>query len=974
MKTKALLIIILLATTWQLTAQKLPSFTHDADSVLSHLNKSYITTGILYDRVYPSAMLHVFNTSLSDTTNVHHFKQAYYELYNASYNKQTLLSPEAVDKRMKAISADSKVPIGIMNFKFNQVDTNAVVNHLIENRNGIFYDVANRNPYWKKQVSIISPLTDSIEGLEVSFQTSPALFLQNTGNAIASLKADFNNGRGLINIGLNNSITASYTSYGQKIIKFIIKYQDNTQVATYARLKLVMKKISASRSVATTCDKDGYITASIPFTDYENNTFKGQGNIHYYFSTSTPCNGKVKKPIIILDGFDPGDKRSISQLYDMYLNNADRYRFCDTMRSKGYDIVVLNFPEYTNELGKAVDGGADYIERNAFVLVTLINQLNQEMKDNGSTEKLVIIGPSMGGLISRYALAWMEKNNQPHNTRLWFSLDSPHGGANIPIGSQKYIEFFANNGNKGAQETLDSQLNNPAAKEQLLHHYLSYSDEAKGAPGFRDRFAQSLANNGVAGSGGFPVIPRKISLVDGSLNGSLLPNAAACQMVLNSKSYLTVNLFLFKVQLFRVADASVYFAGSYGNSCTVLTASQLFKSSVTAKGYAQPASVSYDIAPGGSRSSFTTLADQSKGYSAFFQFLIELGKYNDFSVYNGSHSFVPTKSALAFTGANHDFAESVYERNLVCTGETPFNTYYGGTVNLEHSYIDSAMAHFAIDEITGTLREPSYLSSLPAVNIAGPDTFCDPGGIYSVQGANILPGTNFSWSVSPAIATVSGGNAAQVQLTKISNGAATLSLQLSKACGINQKITKSFSISGYNSSDYPVSGPASANNSQSVTFTTNKLAGATNYNWSWPADWSYISGQGTNSIALRTGNVSGYVGVSVANACAPESSAATMYVRVKNNTFTLNVSPNPTTSNITIKTTQSQILKHDASQQDKIYKLEVLDIFGNIKGKFSYSSGETIIKMNVSTLANGTYFIHAYNGTAWTYQKIIVAR
>ncbi|HUP11672.1 MAG TPA: hypothetical protein VM187_05660, partial [Niastella sp.] len=406
---------------------------------------------------------------------------------------------------------------------------------------------------------------------------------------------------------------------------------------------------------------------------------------------------------------------------------------------EGYDIVVLNFPEYINELGSTVDGGADYIERNAFVLVRLINRLNGQLRANGSTEKLVIIGPSMGGMISRYALAYMEKNNMAHNTRLWISLDAPHNGANVPIGAQKYLEFFANNGNKGAQETLDQQLNNPAAKQQLLHHYLSYSEVAKGAPGFRDRFVQALSNNGVSGSNGFPLIPRKVALVDGSLNGSLQPNSAACQEVLNSKSYLAVNVFLFKVRLFRIAQASIFFSGSYGNMCTVLSASQLSKGGVVANGSAPAPSVSYDVAPGGSRTSFTTLADQAHGYSAFFHFLIELGSHTNFDVYNGSHSFVPTKSALAFKGTNEDLAENIYERNLVCTGETPFNTYYGGTKNLEHSFIDSAMAGFAIAEINGEQREPSFVSPLPLCYISGSGDFCESGGKYLLQGDSIRP-------------------------------------------------------------------------------------------------------------------------------------------------------------------------------------------------------------------------------------------
>lgn len=922
-------------------------------------------------------MLHVFNTFYFDTTNIHHFKQAYYELYNAKYYKANLVKPDTVDRRIKAMSIGGKVPIGIINFRFNQIDTNSVADNLIENRNGTFYDVLNRprSPYWKKQVSIISPLTDSAEGLQVSFQTSPGLYLQNTGHAITSLKADFNNGRGLINIGLNNTVKINYSSYGKKIIKFIIKYHDNKQVTTYAYLKLVKPKSLALRTLASTCDKDGYIKASIPFTDYENNTFKGQGNIRYYFSTSTACNGKVKKPIIILDGFDPGDQRPISGLYDTFLNNPDRYKFADVIRSKGYDIVVLNFPEYTNEFGKTIDGGADYIERNAFVLVKLINKLNQELKDNGSTEKLVIIGPSMGGMISRYALAWMEKNNRPYNTRMWISLDAPHNGANIPIGAQKYVEFFANNGNKGAQETLQKQLNNPASKQQLLHHYLSYSEVAKGAPGFRDRFARALVNNGVPGSNGFPVIPRKIALTNGSLSGSLQPNSAACQPVLNSKSYLTINLFLFKVQLFRIALASINFSGSYGNACTVLSASQVLKGGLTAKGSAPGASVSYDIAPGGSRTSFSRLADQGKGYSEFFQFLLELGSYTEFNVYNSSHSFVPTKSALAFKGTNEDLAESLYDRNLVCTGETPFNTYYGGTKNSEHSYIDSAMAKFAIAEITGKPHKPSYVTSLPSVYISGPDKFCDPAGIYSLQGGSVSPGTSFAWSVSPAIASItSGKNATGVQLSKISSGTATLSLQLNKTCGLKQTLTKTFSIGGYSSSDYPVSGPSSAFSNQYVYFSTNQLPGATNYSWFWPAGWTYVSGQGTYSLALRTGSSSGLVGVRVANACDAGGSPGTKYVHVNNYSFVMQVAPNPTVSDVTITTGQIPFLKSGLVAADKIYKLEVIDVFGNIKKKFSYSSGETNIKINVSTLINGTYVIRVYNGMVWTYKKVVIAR
>src|SRR5919107_3673900 len=137
-------LFILIAGTTVLKAQKLPSFTHLADSVFENLNKSYITTGILYDRVYPSAMLHVFNSSYSDTSNIYHFSQAYYELYNAKYNRAGMTEPGLLDERIKQATTAGKVPIGVINFNFNQIDTNSLASNLLENRNGIFYDVPNR--------------------------------------------------------------------------------------------------------------------------------------------------------------------------------------------------------------------------------------------------------------------------------------------------------------------------------------------------------------------------------------------------------------------------------------------------------------------------------------------------------------------------------------------------------------------------------------------------------------------------------------------------------------------------------------------------------------------------------------------------------------------------------------------------------------------------------------------------------------
>ena len=108
------------------------------------------------------------------------------------------------------------------------------------------------------------------------------------------------------------------------------------------------------------------------------------------------------------------------------------------------------------------------------------NQYNESDKEFSritemiQNEKLVITGSSMGGQVVRYALAYMEKHNMNHNTRLYISQDSPHLGANIPLGVQDFLDYNATIlHNADARESMDRKLDNPAAREMLLQHHLN---------------------------------------------------------------------------------------------------------------------------------------------------------------------------------------------------------------------------------------------------------------------------------------------------------------------------------------------------------------------------------------------------------------------------------------------------------------------------------------------------------------------
>ena len=230
------------------------------------------------------------------------------------------------------------------------------------------------------------------------------------------------------------------------------------------------------------------------------------------------------KPIFFVDGFDPGDGRTIPLMYSLLNFGTPTQNLAELVRDQGFDLVVLNFPTYTSSSDGStlIDGGADFIQRNAFILTELITTINA-MKTG--SEQNVLIGPSMGGLISRYALRYMEQNALDHDTRLYMSFDSPHRGANVPIGIQ-YLFNYMLNGDPAItaiEPVVNGLLNSAAAKQMLVDHFSSHLNVAStyeqdptkllpdGAANFRDAFQAELD------AMGFPQTTRNVSIINDEL-------------------------------------------------------------------------------------------------------------------------------------------------------------------------------------------------------------------------------------------------------------------------------------------------------------------------------------------------------------------------------------------------------------------------------------------------------------------------
>jgi len=424
------------------------------------------------------------------------------------------------------------------------------------------------------------------------------------------------------------------------------------------------------------------ITSTIEYQGYdETQSYFGEGEYQIFLDN---VDGVLDKPVIIIDGFDPGDTRDIAALYGSL--NFDGGNLADFLRDEGYDLVALNAPQYTTD-GKDIDGGADYIQRNAMVLIELINLINNQKIGN---EELVIIGPSMGGLIARYGLTYMEQNAMNHETRLFISFDSPHLGANIPISLQYLLNYFAKaQANADAQFVVDNVLNSPAAKEMLIDHYLAHllngSDYEQdpnlllpnGAPNFRNVFQSELNNLG------FPQNVRNVAIINGSGAGTNIgfPGALMVDTTLDLGAGITADVILhftpFAGESINVTDFVGYFNGGQITDFSADSESFNFTSGL-------------DSSPGGMSRISSSLSGNTNPVILALLEALEQDEY----------SFIPTLSSLAIDSESDWYA-------IPNSDNSPFDNSYIPSENEFHFTLTPQNVAFAISEI---LQEPLEIS------------------------------------------------------------------------------------------------------------------------------------------------------------------------------------------------------------------------------------------------------------------------
>ena len=701
---------------------------HDKlDHSLFYLDKAPITTKFLIDRVTQTAELMTFGNVGNNTSSNDHFNSAYKELFEASYDNPDWYDPKIlVGVARKYKTANLVSPISVINVNFNYLDELAVTDNLVEIINGRVIDKPNRSrsPYLTREVLVVSVLGDKgyKRGLN-KFLFPRSLYFENTIKTITTLSIDFANGAGPVTVLPDQIVNVNYTTLGKKTLNIVVNFSDGTSKSTMddiipeEDMYEIPRGLDAAKFIdePIKADLGGFVPYNTTGADETPDAYPdvpGEGDLRFYYDKNIVAGTKIadfdiKNPVIILDGFDHNDKRTQTKLYSgqfQYVKNvapSPTTNIVENLVAAGYQVFVLNFPTYKigdqfildrNRQPSSIDvdrdGGADYIERNAMVLVKLIQEINKRIRDLNKTDKISIIGPSMGGLISRYALTYMEQRNLNPNTKLWVSFDSPHHGANINIGDQLFFKYISGLTKRPEAQDGIETLKSVAAKQLMIHHYSKVAypkvgDDPRVISGhlFHDTFFNTI------NAMGFPQTTCNVALINGRLDGSLQENAPGnCGTSLNVIYEIKYTIFTYNRKILLKLPINTTMVAKISPSnrdiCNVFSignglypdpwVNNHLSYNVIGNGRA----TSLDILPGGYNQVNNELPPEMRSGSIFL-----------------NQCFIPTVSSIALKDKTGDWGRNLTGINIAI--DTPFKDIYDAkTANEDHVFITPGAVTF----------------------------------------------------------------------------------------------------------------------------------------------------------------------------------------------------------------------------------------------------------------------------------------
>ena len=449
-----LLFLVVILLSRQAFAQSDIAVQAQLTSIFSNIDKSQIPSGYLGEYGSDFVEKRLYNGIPSDSNfilNISGFRFMYIDIVSSRIYNNALTMPgiDEINNVIDSLQDSSSTALAFLTAQYASINDNAINMGLFTSSNNQLSDVATRtqNPYILKQIFASAPINEvsEITG-SISLRWTTGLSFTNSGQNITHVWIDFLDGQGYIPIALNGSVNKVYTdSSGYKKFKIKVQCTNGEILYTSSQQYVHVNNTNSGQGMSNRYAGLSQIELANPnyiayggssiFPVFSPGNFLS-GKVYIRYSKKrigTNLQNKIVKPFIVVEGYDIHDVAPaiseenydindlITEWDNLYFTQG--YDFNSQLDdSAGYDLIFIDY--HTMEA----------IPRNARMLENVINWVNanKHYNANGVLEKNVVMGISMGGLVSRYCLAQMTKEGKITDTRLLLTHDSPHQGANVP--------------------------------------------------------------------------------------------------------------------------------------------------------------------------------------------------------------------------------------------------------------------------------------------------------------------------------------------------------------------------------------------------------------------------------------------------------------------------------------------------------------------------------------------------------------
>lgn len=450
---------------------------------------------IAVDENVPSGILHRCSVSSgrirqygggSDSPTCSHveFEELYGEIAFSYHHGAELLPVSAVADRAKSYTDRGLTPVFLADFNIETVRprfwaaaqkhlsaklsadsfplAKYSVDQILESRHVVF-----ASAFVKTEYEIFYALPRVHRGLTVSFVFPREGYFSNNAKQLVAIQADFGDGSGARDVPFDKAVVIDYLEPGEKVVRL--------RCSTPRGIYEVAFKLDVAPPTAPVPDAEWSTLHG--YKPFEGTTAVGHAWIYFGLDHGVQRTA-LAKPIIVSEGF-PGNY-TLDYLWDR-LNQQD---MAVSLLRAGFDLIILGYQD-----------GTLPIQANAFVAVTCIQRA---IAERIGSDPLIVGGASMGGLITRYALTFMENQKIPHQTSKFFTIDTPHGGASIAPSAQAFVQYTASY--SAAADAGAKLLRSAAAQQMLLLWVPAYttwgSGISIGQSPLRQRFLNDLRSIG----------------------------------------------------------------------------------------------------------------------------------------------------------------------------------------------------------------------------------------------------------------------------------------------------------------------------------------------------------------------------------------------------------------------------------------------------------------------------------------------